>query len=80
MIGHVSFHAPGLVSADELAQARLAYVTPDGLVGCITVCRTYSIEGDKQTLDCVVEQPVRVDAADRRQITALQWIDVGHQV
>lgn len=79
MIGHVSCPILYSGSADVLGQARLAYVNPEGLVGYCTVRRAYSIEGDKQSLDCVVDKPVRVDAADRRQITALQWIDVGHQ-
>ena len=78
MIRHVSSQNLG-VRADVSGRARLAYVDPDGNVGYCTVRRTYGIEGDKQSLDCVVDKPVRVDAADRRQITALQWLDVGHQ-
>ena len=68
--------SPYQSTCSRTGQARLVYVTTEGYIGSYTIRRTTQFEGGTRSLDCVVDEPICMDAGDGRQVTAVQWIEV----
>lgn len=58
-----------------LGESNLAYSTPDGSVGIIIVRQT--VNDSASSIETQVIPPALIDMGDRRQISALAWLDVS---